>query len=287
MKTYSQQDLQNSRFESRTEQSWFNTVLGFAKASYTVFYVRGPLHSLAAKKLKSTAQPTQASLKQEIETVKKVLKEKVNTKAHPKLDQKELLGLMGVLMQFTAVLPKLRPYCRVEYADVDRLYKEIVNRGAKKPLGFAEQLAIALDQAAGNLPEALWRLMVTSRQFARWYDSESIIDMPKITDTEAVKRMVRWSRSLRATKEFGSCPDQEVAGDTYYCWTHALSQLAYKSLPANKNFITRVELAALEHGTNLNHKLAHRVRAQSVPSDHTIAAEYGNTIGRLSVEVLS
>ena len=37
--------------------------------------------------------------------------------------------------------------------------------------------------------------------------------------------------------------------------------------------------AALHVGTWLNHNIAHRISPQSVASDHSIAAQYGNVIG--------
>lgn len=277
----------DSHFAVPTEQSWLNTILGFGKASYTVFYVRAPLTHKVAEQLRGSPQPIQPPLPDEVKAIRKILNSRATTTIRPRLKQKELLGLMGALMQFTSPVPKLRPFYQTPWADIDKLYIEIVKRGRKAPLGFADQLEIALKQTTGDLPEALWRLLITSRQHARWYDTEAITDMPAFAEDEIIDRMLAWSRSVKATKQFGSCPDQDTAGDTYYCWTHALARVAFRSLAAKQTALTRMEARALEHGTMLNHKLAHKVKRQGVPSDHTAAAIYGNKIGDVCVELLN
>jgi hypothetical protein len=275
----------DSHFAVPTDQSLLNTILGFGKASYTVFYVRAPLTHKVAKLLRDSPQPVQSPLTDEVKAIQKILNSQANTTIRPRLKQKELLGLMGVLMQFTSPVPKLQPYCETPWVDVDRLYQEIIKRGRKEPLGFADQLKIALKQTAGDLPDALWRLLITSRQYARWYDTEAIMGMPSFKEGEVIERMLIWSRSIKATKQFGSCPDQDTAGDTYYCWTHALAKVAFRSLAEKQSILTRMEARALERGTDLNHKLAHKVKPQGVVSDHTVAAAYGNAIGDVCVRL--
>jgi len=91
--------------------------------------------------------------------------------------------------------------------------------------------------------------------------------------------MEMFSYAVAACKPYGSCPDQDTAGDTYYCWTHALAKVLYKSYVPKLSPIASLEALALQHGTKLNHGLAHRYKAQRLKSDHTIAAAYGNAIG--------
>lgn len=256
------------------------------RASYTVFYVRAPIHSSVAKDLKYIQQPTQATLDQELSSIEKLLLDKVGQQTHRRLRQKELLGLMGVLMQFTAVLPELRPYCHTDYKDIDLLYSKILKSGRKHPLGFAQQLSIALDQTRGDLVEAVWLLFITSRLYARWYDTEAIVGLPQLSDEQAIKKMLTWSRSLRAVKPYQKDAYQDIAGDSYYCWTHVMAKIAFSYLARKRGPLCRLEGFALVHGTTLNHKLAHKVRPQSTPNDHTIAALYGNTIGDLCVQIL-
>jgi hypothetical protein len=251
-----------------------------------VFYVRAPVHSHVAQLLKNTPQPVNETLIQELKHIKIVLNEANHTAPVRSLDQKELLGLMGVLMQFTAVLPTLRPYCQTSYYDVDRLYEEIVATARKKPLGLADQMAIAIRQSDGDIPEALWRLFITSRLYARWYDVEAITGLPKFSPEEVRERMSTWSRSVKALKPHGSCPDQDASGDTYYCWTHVLARVAYRLLATKQTPLVWLETKALEHGTMLNHKLAHRIKPQGVRSNHSVAALYGNAIGDECVEFL-
>jgi hypothetical protein len=154
------------------------------------------------------------------------------------------------------------------------------------PLNFSEQLSIALEQTEGDLPEALWRLFITSRLYARWFDTNVIIGMPAPTRDEIMHRMQVWSRSLAACKTYGSCPDQDVSGDTYYCWTHALAKVLYTALPVRRTPFVRLEAYALQNGTKLNHGLAHKFKAQRLPSDHTVAAAYGNALGDALVQIM-
>ncbi len=261
-----------------------NTIFGVSRAAYTVFMVPehdSSIYKDVATQLRNQPQPLQLSLNRQVAAIKKSV---VRTRYQPRVHPKELLGFMGVLMQFMSYLPKLHPYCMTPFADTEKLYKEIVRQGQKAPLNFSEQLNIALRQTEGDLPEALWRLFITSRLYARWFDTDVIIDMPDLTRDEIMHRMQAWSRSLAACKAYGSCPDQDVSGDTYYCWTHALAKVLYNVLPARRALLVRLEAYALHNGTKLNHGLAHKFKAQRLPSDHTIAANYGNAIGVRCVE---
>lgn len=275
-----------TRFEQPTMQTWRNTLIDFVRAAYTVFYVRAPIHSRVAAQLRDKPQAVLSPLDAELSAVQRALSRADVGKPLPRLGQKELLGLMGVLMQFTAVLPRLQPYCRATYADIDALYQAVLRRGARQPLGLADQLTIALRQTDGDLPEALWRLFVASRLYARWYDEDAITGLPDLTEKEVIARMAAWSRAVKAIKPYGSCPDQDAAGDVYYAWTHALAKVAYGPLALQQTVLTRLEAKALEHGTMLNHKLAHKTRPQGVKSDHTMAAAYGNQIGDVCARVL-
>lgn len=280
-----------TRFNTPTDQSLVNTVLGVIRSAYTVIFVPrhddSIIHPAVAKILQGTPQPLQASLAHEEKAVRTTARKLVNLNAIPRLNSKELLGLTGVLMQFTLYLPKLRPYCRASWADIDKLYKTCVEQGSKKPLGFDDQLTVALKQTDGDLPEAIWLLFITSRQHARWYDSAAISGLPALSRQAVIDRMATWSRCLAATKPYDSCPDQDVAGDTYYCWTHALAKLAFHVLAAKRRSpLSKLQALALNHGTLLNHSIAHKVSPQSLASDHTAAAAYGNRIGETLADIL-
>ncbi|MGI0135073.1 MAG: hypothetical protein ACREBW_08975, partial [Candidatus Micrarchaeaceae archaeon] len=180
----------------------------------------------------------------------------------------------------------LRPYGQTSFEQVDDLYAEVTEKGSDKPLGYAEQLTIALKQTSGDLPEALWRLFITSRQYGRWFDSSIITGMPDFTRDQKMERMYAFAHSVAACKPHEASPVQDAAGDTYYTWTHALGGVAFGALAAKQTLATRTGAEVIHNGTTLMHNLAHRFKPQRLPSDHTIAAAYGNAIGDTLVHVL-
>lgn len=271
------------------EQSWFKTILGLCKASYTVFAVPdhdSSAYEMVAIELRSFPQPPALPLCAEIEGTKQALQSCCHAGPSLFFSQKELLGLMGVLMQFTSYIPELRPYMRTSFNEIDKLYNTVISLSAStnKPVDFTHQLNIALEQCDMNLLDALWLLFVTSRLHARWFDTSCISDMPRYSDLQVRQRMKKWSLSIVACKEYGTCADQDASGDAYYVWTHALAQVLYRALPRNRNLITAFQSYVLKKGTWLNHNLAHKYKPQRLLSDHTIAARYGNAIGNICVE---
>ena len=281
--------MQLNHFTIPKEQSLLSTLLGVNTAIWSVVGVSKSANHDASifvsvsEKLRSENQAAQPSLRAEIEEVRLELAGLSHHAAVPQLKGKELLALMGVLMQFTSRTARLRPYCMTPFLHTEALYQEVIEQGHTRPLSFSEQLAIALRQTNGDLPEALWRLFITARLYARWFDATIIADMPAFTRSEIIDRMCKWSRSVAACKPFGSCPDQDASGDVYYCWTHALAKVVYKTLADKQTPLTWLEALALQNGTRLNHSIAHKLAPQKVPSDHTVAAAYGNALGDVLV----
>ncbi len=280
---------EDRHFSSRPKQSFGTTLTGFLRAAYTVFMV--PAHDSSmyegvARTLRQDNQSLLDPIPREVAAIREICASLPQNRQSPRLTVTEQIGLMGVLMQFLSYLPKLRPYGTTPYAHTEALYQAIVKQGHHQPLGLAEQLRVALHQTDGDLTEALWRLFVTARVYARWFDTSIVSDLPEFTRDEVAARMEAWSRAIKAFKPYGDCPDQDASGDTYYCWTHALGKVAFQVLAVRQTPLTRLEALALRNGTRLNHGLAHRVKAQRLPSDHTIAAAYGNAIGDTLVEIL-
>lgn len=275
----------NSRHPEVKRNHALRILKGVGKAAYTLFYV--PEHDYSkscdvSKMLESSPQPLQPSLETESMKVRDLLASPEITSS-TKLDRIELLGLTGVLMQFTSYLPELRPDAETPFSHVESLYQAIVQAGEESPLDFSDQLEIALGQTEDDLPEALWRLFITSRLYARWYDTAIITDIPDMDREEIIKRMSLFSRSIAACKEYRVSDAQDTSGDMYYCWTHALGKVAY-AVGASRNGIPeRVGEQILHNGTTLMHKLAHRFKKQHLPSNHEVAAAYGNAIGQQCV----
>jgi hypothetical protein len=277
-----------SHFTIPPEQSYVSTLKGFFRAIYTVMFVpehdKYIIHPEAAIELRNSPQPLHRSVYGEKEAILSVLEVSVKTRAMRPLSSRELLGFSGVLMQFTLYLPELRPYFFTSYKQVEQLYQACVATSAKyqKPLSFADQLEIALSQTDGDLYEALWRLLVCFRLYARWYDAGAIKGLPLFSRDEIILRMRTLAKAVAATKPHDAATDQDVLGDTYYCWTHALAKVVLAKPTTYQTLLSSILRLAIHHGTYLNHKIAHRITPQILKSDHTSAARYGNAIGKVS-----
>lgn len=200
--------------------------------------------------------------------------------AWSRISAKERLGLFAALMQFTMYLPTIQPYFRADYTQIEALYTKVTQHGAATPVGLHQQLTFALD-ITGNLPDALWLLLTTCRQYARWYDGEAFVNFQELTKAETQHRMMIWSKSVVAFKPWTPTHPQDQAGDVYYVWTHAIAKAFYGPMSPWWAIDALFYRSALHVGTWLNHSIAHKVSPQSINSDHTIAARYGNAIGKL------
>lgn len=162
-----------------------------------------------------------------------------------------------------------------QYSSMKILKDHFVDRAEKQayPLSFDQQLTIALDVSNNNITGALTKLWLASRHYARWLDSVSILNLPDFTPEEMMQEMKEWRGAILACKNADSKNFQDTAGDSYYAWTHARARVMFgidSSLP------DRIGKLIFQHGTTIN---THRLIEQSIPSDHRVAAKYGNAIG--------
>lgn len=276
-------------FEQNVDQTWLRTIYGIGRAAYTLFNVPdhdSSLYEDLAKVLAAQPQPVHSPIDTEVAAVYAQAAALTDFEKLPRVNTKKLLGHMGLVMQFSSYLPTLRPFGQTPFEYIDDLYDGIVEAGSDTPIGYSEQLAIALRQSEGDLPEAIWRLFLTSRQHGRWFDEGLICNMPDFDRTTKMERMHTFAQSVLACKPHDKFPTQDVAGDTYYTWTHALGTLMFNSL-AKQNQVTKLGSATMHNGTNLMHSFAHKYKPQRLPSDHTIAATYGNSIGDALVDLVS
>lgn len=277
----------SSRFGGQMNQTWLATIFGFCRAIYTVFTtpkIEGhdtSLYVQVAQNLKSVSIELQPEKKVLYQSIVNLSPEQKTTPETRLLSNREIMGVLGILMQFNSYIPHLRPYSYVDFHDTEKLYCAITKKGSLKPLDFADQLKIALTQTNGDLTEALWLLFITSRLYARWFDQSVIVDLPDFSRTEILRRMEMFARSVAACKPYSANSDQDSAGDNYYCWTHVLGKVIFSRHKFSTALLSFFAERAVHNGTRLNHGLAHRYKAQTLPSDHTRAAEYGNAIGKL------
>lgn len=282
---------QGEVFKRPTEVSFLDTVRGANRAVYTLFVTpdREVLHREVADLTIHEYQPLQPPIAQIVADLRGEVMQYVDPQKKRGIKNKELAQLGIVLIQFTDYVPKVQPYAQTPYKHIESLYDAIVNRAREtaKPLTFPEQLYISLSQTHGDLTESLWRLFIISRLHARWLDANTISDLPVFCREEKIDRMIQWQRSLVACKINQPDRPQDVGGDTYYAWTHALAALVYNALPTRPTIKTRVAAKIFQNGTKIMHNLVHKRNPQAVVNDHSNAANYGNAIGKVCAETLS
>lgn len=272
------------RFSTPTDISVWVTLRGTLRAARTVIWTPPHedrvLHRTVADNLATHHQPPAIPLPQADRSITRIVA--AQTAHWTRLTTKERMGIFAVLMQFTMYLPTIQSYFRAEYRDVEQLYRQITTKGSSKPVDFDGQLVEAL-RIAPSLEEALWLLLVTSRQYARWYDDGAIAGMPKLSRHEIITRMETWNRSIVALKQWSgdASHPQDSAGDAYYVWTHAIAKVVFGPMASPHSIDALFYRTALHIGTWLNHSIAHKISPQSISSDHTIAARYGNRIGTI------
>ena len=269
------------RFALPTQQYFWLTLTGCLRAIHTVIWTPPHedrvIHRSVSQQLMDTQIPLNPPLDETVKSIESLLPTDF---AVPRITVRERLGLFAALMQFTMYIPTIRPYFRAKQADIDTLHDKIIKdaRTHHRPVNLAEQFHHAM-QVAGDPVEALWLLLVTTRQYARWYDGEAIDDFRPLSHSQAKRAMKTWYRSVAALKYHDGQHPQDSAGDTYYVWTHAMAKLIFGPMSSRVAVDAYVYRAALHVGTWLNHNIAHRISPQSVASDHSIAAQYGNVIG--------
>lgn len=269
------------RFALPMQQHFWLTLTGCLRAIHTVIWTPPHedrvIHRSVSQQLMDTQIPLNPPLDETVKSIESLLPTDFVV---PRITVRERLGLFAALMQFTMYIPTIRPYFRAKQADIDTLHDKIIKdaRTHHRSVNLAEQFHHAM-QVAGDPVEALWLLLVTTRQYARWYDGEAIDDFCPLSHSQAKRAMKTWYRSVAALKYHDGQHPQDSAGDTYYVWTHAMAKLIFGPMSSRVAVDAYVYRAALHVGTWLNHNIAHRISPQSVASDHSIAAQYGNMIG--------
>lgn len=204
----------------------------------------------------------------------------------PLLNEVQLTRFVGTMFQFSDRTPFIRSAMATPFDDVAAIYNYTVEAAqANGPQSYTDQLQFALTQTT-NLPTALWNLFLTSRQFARWRDSEAITGLPSYTTEQKMEQMRSWDASIAACKAPNEQGYQDVAGDGYYVWTHALARTIYDALPARKSPLNEFYKEAFTQGSRIM-SLSRKLGAFSVfgtMSDHVPAARYGNAIGQLCAD---
>jgi hypothetical protein len=236
--------------------------------------------------------PMQPPIEEVQEAIANKVLPKVDIERIRKLTPQRLICLAGILMQFTDYAPRsLSRHANTSYAHLESLYEAVIDQSRQtgQPLTFPEQLEVSLEQNEGDLQNSLWQLFIGSRFFARRRDGSIIDGLPKVDNAQKLKSMVAWQESLAACAPYSAEGYQDAAGDTYYCWTHALAKTAYEALPSCSKDGTKALSRVFEHGTKIMQGYVNKVYPEgggATARDHLMAAKYGNAIGKVCVHNL-
>lgn len=234
---------------------------------------------MAAAPEQQPLQPPVAEIAQEVR------KFAVARRGDTRMSADQIARFAGTLIQFTDINPIYESKPITEWRHVESLLSGVIDQSKEAPLSFAQQLEVAYEQADGDLAVSLARLFITSRHMARWSDGSLIQDEPGFSDQEKIKFMEEWRGAVAACKPVGESVVQDTAGDTYYAWTHVLAKVAFGTM-ANRGSGALERL--FHNGTTIMQRYVNsRVVNKLNPfnpggtvSDHTIAAIYGNNIGK-------
>jgi len=248
------------------------------RAAYTL--VHTPSHDALHQDVATITSETPYALESPLATTVEQVEAVLSPLDHydDTLNGPQLVQKAGLLMQFS-------DYDRTLAQTVHMPYGQVAKLGAafrtKSPATLADQLDTALAQSDHDIEQALWKLVIGSRHHARWLDGSILADLPSMSQQDKIKRMVQWQNSITAIKPFNTESPQDPTGDAYYCWTHAYAKVVYGNSRLLGSLSRPLINTLFHNGTNLMHAVIHRFNKQSIPSDHTLAAQYGNAIGEV------
>lgn len=227
----------------------------------------------------------QAPVEVQVANLEHVIAELIDPTKLPTVTKADFLRSSALLLQYASQNERLQTV-EMPYEDVLTLKSTFVDKSQDTSVGLdlKEQLLIALEQKNGDLLNALWLLFITSRQYARWEDSEAIEGLPDMDHDQIVQEMLEF---YTAIAPMSPAHDTELyhdsAGGTYYAWTHALGLVLCQSVPSKtlRNWTSSIFRGGTELMRDFFYPPEHE--GKLIPSDHTRAAEYGNAIGALCV----
>ncbi|WIO46184.1 hypothetical protein SEML1_0565 [Candidatus Southlakia epibionticum] len=255
------------------------------KSAFTLFYTPSheTLHVDSERLSCGNYQPMMPSIQEMTEELHALLLQREPLVVANCLGRADMM-LSGALIQFSdhsgitsndlEIIP--------DFSSIARLKDVFVACSARDGcLNAVQQFDEALQLAGDDIGRALMLLWAASRQYARWLDSNMLLN-ELTTKNDRLHEMQEWRRTLRAYKTIDRGP-QDPAGDTYYMWTHALAHYAWCEMAAGDSLFNNAAAKIFWHGTEMMHGIVHRLNRQSVDSDHRIAACYGNYFGEAIV----
>jgi hypothetical protein len=223
------------------------------------------------------------TLDSSLSAVSELLAATASSESEP-LSTQQLTSLVNTMVQFSDRSgTAYAMHTPVE--NVSLLHQGIMELSEDGPVSYEDQLKLALSDTE-HLPSALWNLMLTTRQYARWRDSNVIDGFEEPSKTEALEQMVEWERALKPIKNMSRSGYQDAAGDAYYVWTHALARVIYTALPEKPTAVSNAYATAFEYGSYAMtaSSLLGRISVLGTMSNHIEASKYGNAIGDMVAE---
>lgn len=133
-----------------------------------------------------------------------------------------------------------------------------------RALTFSNLLGFAHDQAGGDLPEALRRLIISTRMLACWQDTYAVTGLPDLSHGQTVDIMNRWQNSIAAFKD---TEPQDTAGDMYYVSTIAWGEVLFANR-SESPMANRLARGMMRYGSAVMHAVKNNPLSLS---DHTIS----------------
>lgn len=238
-----------------------------------------PLFKLVEESVADRPQP----IHPDIETTVRRIQSVINSRPSISLEQPSLsskLARSTQLVQFTDRLGGSEQSF-IHYDSIKRLKDKFITVASEQeyPLSFDQQFEVALDLNENRVLPALESLWIGSRQYARWFDSSAMFDLPDMASQEILHEMTEWRSSVLACKNADEENFQDTSGDTYYAWTHAYATVLHGSGSSPSDKIGKY---VFQRGTKIDSRI--RVFEQDIPSNHSVAAEFGNRIGDAILE---
>lgn len=223
--------------------------------------------------------PMQPLVNDQVDTIRQTLPDAV-TQISP-LSPRQLTNFVGTMFQFSDRAP-VSYAMTTPYANISPIYEQTIKKADQDgPVSYSDQLQIALNETP-HIPSALWNLLITSRQYARWRDTKIIDEFPHMTRPQALEQMLRWEHSVAAAKSAETTSGyQDTSGDAYYVWTHALAKVIYRALPETASLLSRSYESIFSRGSHVmsaSRKLG-IISVFGTMSNHVPASQYGNAIG--------
>lgn len=237
------------------------------------------LYRIIASEQKGQILPIHHSIDNVINGLNSTVLVKVQS-AGTGLDNPELLYKMGYFMQFSDHFKDIPGQYKTNYQNISAVFDAFssIYQKSNQPISLDQQLNIVLELCNYDLSEALWLAWLSSRFYSRWLDSGLVVGIESFSPERKLEIMKNWQKMLLGFKVATDGTDyHDASGDTYYAWTHAISNY-YCTVLSNTN-LAKISGKIFKNGTNIMQTCVNSLSPRGIVSEHDIASRYGNAVG--------